>query len=97
MPSDKKGGGGPMGGLWMGTAVFAALKAKDFGGFVKSYVWYAAIIIISAMVLIWVLKSLGVIERFTGYTYPRCPEPITGPSPNGDVKCTDGAGNVRIY
>lgn len=55
-----------MAGLWMGTAVFSALKAKDFGGFVKSYVWYALIILVVLMAAAWVLRTLGfATERFT--------------------------------
>lgn len=87
-----------MSGLWLGTAVFSALKAKDFGGFVKSYVWYAVILLVSIAVIVWVLRSLGLgMERFTQFEFPPCPEPITAPSPKGDIKCTTKAGDVRIY
>ncbi len=55
-----------MAGLWMGTAVFSALKAKDFGGFVKSYVWYALLIVVTLMAAVWVLRKAGLLsERFT--------------------------------
>ncbi len=54
-----------MAGLWMGTAVFSALKAKDFGGFVKSYVWYALLILVVLVAAGWVLGKLGLMERFS--------------------------------
>lgn len=50
----------------MGTAVFSALKAKDFGGFVKSYVWYALLIVVGLFVVGWVIRKSGLLsERFT--------------------------------
>jgi hypothetical protein len=55
-----------MAGLWMGTAVFSALKAKDFGGFVKSYVWYALLIVVTLMAAVWVLRKAGLLtEKFS--------------------------------
>lgn len=50
----------------MGTAVFSALKARDFGGFVKSYVWYALLIVVGLFVVGWVIRKSGLLsERFT--------------------------------
>jgi hypothetical protein len=55
-----------MAGLWMGTAVFSALKAKDFGGFVKSYVWYALLILVVLVAATWVLRKSGLLmEKFS--------------------------------
>ena len=85
-----KGGSGPISGLWLGTAVFSALKAKDFGGFVKSYVWYALLIALGLVVLVWLMKQFGV-ERFTDI---QC-QPGETPTSDcyGERGCTRPSGN----
>lgn len=61
-----KGGSGPLAGLWMGTAVFSAVNAKSFGGFVKSYLGYALVIIAVGILLAWVIRSSGFLtEKFS--------------------------------
>ncbi len=96
----KQNGSGVFEGLWTGTAIFAALKARNFTGFLKSYAWYALILIVGLGVAFFIAKSLGLvsIEKFGGqFNYPPCPKVINGPSPQGDQKCTTEAGDVRIY
>jgi hypothetical protein len=63
----KKGGAGVVEGLWAGTAVFAALKARSYTGFLKSFAVYALILIVILAVGAWVLKGLGITlqEKFS--------------------------------
>ncbi len=76
--------------LMTGTAVFSALKAKDFQGFLISFVKYS-IVIVALGALVWVvLGLLGVVslERFS--------VPLA-PSKEGDEKMVTPAGNVIMY
>lgn len=59
----KKGGSGIIEGLWAGTAVFAATKARTFTGFLTSFLVYAVILIILIVTVTWALKSLGIQMR----------------------------------
>lgn len=55
-----------MEGLWLGTAVFSALNARNFTGFLKSYIWYALLILVALIGIAWVLRKSGLLtERFT--------------------------------
>lgn len=55
-----------MEGLWLGTAVFSALKARTFTGFLKAYIWYALLILVALIGIVWVLRKSGLLtERFT--------------------------------
>ena len=56
----KKGGSGIVEGLWAGTAVFAAVKARNFQGFLQSFVMYAIVLIVLIAVVGWVLSALGI-------------------------------------
>lgn len=62
-----KNGGGIVEGLWTGTAVFAAMKARTFTGFLTSFLTFAVILIVGIAVLAWVLDAAGIKwrERFT--------------------------------
>lgn len=70
-----------MAGLWMGTAVFSALKAKDFGGFVKSYVWYALLILVVLMAAAWVLRKSGLLRESFSVDEIKCQR---GETPTND-------------
>lgn len=80
-----------MAGLWMGTAVFSALKAKDFGGFVTSYLGYALVIIVSLIAIAWIVRSLGLLgsEKFT----PQCQAGETPGQCAGESGCLLPSGN----
>lgn len=62
-----KKGGSIVGGLWTGTAVYAAMKARSFTGFVKSYLWYGLIVLVGIAVVVYVAQALGLVrvERFS--------------------------------
>jgi hypothetical protein len=55
----KKGGSGIVEGLWAGTAVFAATKARTFQGFVTSFLLYAVVLMVLLAVGAWVLNAIG--------------------------------------
>jgi hypothetical protein len=55
----KKGGSGIVEGLWAGTAVFAATKARTFSGFLQSFVIYAIVLMVLIAVAAWVAKAVG--------------------------------------
>ncbi len=55
----KKGGAGIVEGLWAGTAVFAAVKARNFQGFLVSFLMYAVVLIVLLAVGAWVLNAVG--------------------------------------
>jgi hypothetical protein len=82
-----------MAGLWMGTAVFSALKAKDFGGFVKSYVWYALLILVVLMAATWVLRKSGLFTEKFSVEEIQCQRGET-PTDNcyGEKGCTKPSG-----
>jgi hypothetical protein len=52
-----------MAGLWTGTAVFAANKSRTFGGFLKTFLTYALVLVIGIMVIRWVLGAIGLQGR----------------------------------
>lgn len=89
MSKTSKTGGGIFGGLWTGTAVFAALKARDFTGFLKSYAWYALILVAGLTVAFFIARSIGITEGFV--------QKIEKPSKEGDEKYVTPAGNVVMY
>lgn len=53
-------GGGVIEGLWTGTAVYSALKARTFTGFLTSFLMFSVILIVGMAVIVWVLGLLGV-------------------------------------
>lgn len=55
-----KGGAGIVEGLWAGTAVFAATKARNFQGFITSFLMYSVVLIVLIAVAGWVLNALGI-------------------------------------
>lgn len=81
-------GGGVVEALWSGTAVFAAVKAKSYRGFLQSFAIYAVVLILILVVIGLILQALGLrMERFV---------PVA-PSKEGDAKYTTPAGNVVLY
>jgi hypothetical protein len=81
-------GGGLAEALWSGTAVYAAVNAKSYKGFLKSFAMYAVVLIVILVVIGLILQALGLrMERFV---------PIA-PSKEGDAKYTTPAGNVVMY
>jgi hypothetical protein len=52
-----------MAGLWTGTAVFAANKSRTFGGFLKTFLTYAVVLVVGIMVIRWALRMLGLQGR----------------------------------
>jgi hypothetical protein len=54
-----------MAGLWTGTAVFAANKSRTFGGFLKTFLTYAVVLVVGISVVMWVLRALGMREGMT--------------------------------
>ena len=56
----KKGGSGIVEGLWAGTAVYAATKARTFGGFLQSFLMYAVVLIVLIAAAGWVLNAAGI-------------------------------------
>ena len=48
-----------MTGLWTGTAVFAANKSRTFGGFLKTFLTYAIVLVVGIYAVMWVLRILG--------------------------------------
>lgn len=74
MPA-KKGGSGIVEGLWAGTAVFAAVKARTFAGFLQSFLMYAVILIVLIAAGVWVAKTVGLQlrEKMTDIGALPCP------------------------
>ena len=92
----KKGGSGIVEGLWAGTAVFAATKARNFQGFITSFVMYAVVLIVLIAVVGWVLSSLGIQlrEKMMDVGTIQCQAGET-PTDNcyGEKGCTKPSGN----
>lgn len=90
-----KKGGGIVEGLWTGTAVFAALKARTFTGFVSSFLIFSVILIVGMALLAWVLDAAGVRwrERFS-VSQIQC-QPGEQPTDNcgGEKGCVKASGN----
>jgi hypothetical protein len=87
-------GGDPINGLWIGTAVFSALKAKTFAGFIKSYFWYALLILAVVMLAAWILRKSGLITEKFSVSEIQCK---AGETPtnncNGERGCSMPSGN----
>jgi hypothetical protein len=92
----KKGGSGIVEGLWAGTAVFAAVKARNFQGFVTSFLMYALALIVLLAVVGWVLNALGIQlrEKMMDVGTIQCQAGET-PTDNcyGEKGCTKPSGN----
>jgi len=92
----KKGGSGIVEGLWAGTAVFAAVKARNFQGFVTSFLMYAVALIVLLAVVGWVLNALGIQlrEKMMDVGTIQCQAGET-PTDNcyGEKGCTKPSGN----
>jgi hypothetical protein len=54
-----KKGGGVLEGLWVGTGLFAASKARNFTGFLTSYAMYAVVVLVVLAVVAWIAKAVG--------------------------------------
>lgn len=54
-----KKGGSLIDGLWVGTGLYAASKARNFTGFLTSYAMYAVVVLVVVAVLGWVAKAVG--------------------------------------
>jgi hypothetical protein len=96
MPNGKKGGSGIVEGLWTGTAVFAAFKAKTFPAFITSFLLYAVVLIVFIAVGMWVLKTLGlqVREKMTDIGAIQCQAGETETSDcYGERGCLKPSGN----
>ena len=91
----KKGGSGIVEGLWAGTAVFAAVKARTFGSFLQSFLMYAVVLIVLIAAAGWVLKAVGIQwkEKFS-VAEIQCQAGET-PTDNcyGERGCTKPSGN----
>ena len=77
----------------MGTAVFSALKARDFGGFVKSYVWYALLILVVLMGAAWVLRKAGLLTEKFSVDEIQCQRGETPGMCAGEKGCIKSSGN----
>jgi hypothetical protein len=94
MSSTPKKGGGLFAGLWTGTAVFAAMKARNFTGFVKSYLMYGIILMIGLAVVVYVAQALGLrVERFSVGDIQCQPGETPTDDCNGERGCRKSSGN----
>lgn len=92
----KRGGSGIVEGLWAGTAVFAATKARTFSGFLQSFVVYAVILMVLIAVAAWVAKAVGLQlrEKMTDIGAIQCqPGEMETPDCYGERGCTKPSGN----
>ena len=93
----KKGGAiGVVEGLWAGTAIFAATKAKTYAGFITSFLVYAVVLMVFIAVAVWVLKSLGIQwrEKMTDIGAIQCQAGETETADcYGERGCTKPSGN----
>jgi len=94
MSSPKKGGS-IVGGLWTGTAVYAAMKARSFTGFVKSYLMYGVIVLIGIAVVVYVAQALGLVrvERFSVGEIQCQPGETPTDDCQGERGCKKASGN----
>jgi hypothetical protein len=95
MPN-KKGGSGIVEGLWTGTAVFAAFKARTFAGFITSFVVYAIVLMVVIAVVMWIMKTVGlqVREKMTDVGAIQCQAGETEtPDCYGERGCVKPSGN----
>jgi hypothetical protein len=92
----KKGGSAIVEGLWAGTAVFAATKARTFPGFLQSFVIYAVILMVLIAVAAWVAKAVGLElrEKMTDIGAIQCQAGETEtPDCYGEKGCMKPSGN----
>ena len=92
----KKGGSGIVEGLWAGTAIFAAIKAKTFAGFITSFLVYAVVLIAVIAVGVMILKAMGIQmrEKMTDIGAIQCqPGETETPDCYGERGCTKPSGN----
>ena len=91
-----KKGGSLLNGLWVGTGVFAASKARDFTGFLTSYAMYAVIVLVVLAVATWVAKAVGLQwrEKMTDVGAIQCQAGETEtPDCYGERGCVKASGN----
>ena len=96
MANGKKGGSGVVEGLWAGTAIFAATKAKTFAGFVTSFVLYAVVLMVVLYLAMVVMKALGIQmrEKMTDVGAIQCqPGETETPDCYGERGCTKPSGS----
>lgn len=95
--SSSKGGAiGVVEGLWAGTAIFAATKAKTFAGFVTSFLVYAVVLMVVVAVGLMILKALGIQmrEKMTDVGAIQCQAGETEtPDCYGERGCTKPSGS----
>jgi len=92
----KKGGSGIVEGLWAGTAVFAATKARTCSGFLQSFVIYAIVLMVLIAVAAWVAKAVGLElrEKMTDIGAIQCQAGETEtPDCYGEKGCMKPSGN----
>lgn len=91
-----KKGGSLLNGLWVGTGVFAASKARNFTGFLTTYALYAVIVLVVLAVATWVAKAVGLQlrENMTDIGAIQCQAGETEtPDCYGERGCTKPSGN----
>lgn len=98
MPSPKTKGGaiGVIEGLWAGTAVFAATKAKTYTGFILSFLVYAVVLMVVIAVGVWLMKATGLQwrEKMTDIGAITCQAGETEtPDCYGEKGCMKPSGN----
>ena len=88
-------GGDPITGLWVGTAMFSAMKAKTFGGFIRTYFWYALVILAAVFVVGWVIRKSGFLtmEKFSVSEIQCKPGEMPTNNCNGERGCSMPSGN----
>jgi hypothetical protein len=83
-----------MAGLWTGTAVLAANKSRTFGGFLKTFLTYAVVLVIGIYVVMRVLRMLGLGGREGMTTEIQCQAGETATNDcYGERGCMKASGN----
>jgi hypothetical protein len=93
--SNKKGGS-LINGLWVGTGLFAASKARTFTDFLTKYALYAVIVLVVLAVATWVAKAVGLQlrEKMTDIGAIQCQAGETETSDcYGEKGCMKPSGN----
>lgn len=91
-----KKGGSLIEGLWVGTGLFAASKARTFTDFLTKYAMYAVIVLVVIALLGWVAKAVGLQlrEKMTDIGAIQCqPGETETPDCYGERGCTKPSGN----
>jgi hypothetical protein len=91
-----KKGGSLLNGLWVGTGVYAASKARNFTGFLTTYALYAVIVLVVLAVATWVAKAVGLQlrEKMTDIGAIQCqPGESETSDCYGERGCTKPSGN----